>query len=299
MDRLRSPWERICGGGLVCALLGAAVAHAAADGASGKLRVGEREFALNSAFAVMEQNMLAEGDQDKLTVLLTDAPVPEELRNASGAWFFWAQKQAKAGTVHGLILTINPATGVWDRGQLLTLNGFMFYTETGSSPEESRLSFAADGPIGDRAGGKVRMKEPMPTMQEDDAHWSVEADFRCAVIPRPAVTATLTGAAALSSPQYRAVLAFLEACRKGNVEAIRAAVDAHSRESLGAMIASNKQEALKMFAHMAADTTALKLAKIIVRGESAQLQFVDPRRGADVQQSMSVLLVDGEWKIAR
>jgi hypothetical protein len=283
--------------GVLCAVAGPAAARAAADGATGKLRIGEQEFVLNNVFAVMEQDLMGGGDKDKLTVLLTDAPVPEELRNASAEWFNWADKQARAGALHGLILTINPATGVWDRGQLLTHDGLMFYTESSSSSEESRLNFSAEGPIGEQAGGKVRMRESMQTMQDD--RWSVEAEFHTAVIPRPAMTATLTGAAALSSLQYKALQTFLEACRKGNVDGIRAAVDPHSLESLEAMIASNKQEALKMFAGMAAETAALKLSRIIVRGDSAELQFLDPTKAADTKQSLRLVRVDGAWKVAQ
>ena len=296
---MRRPRWFIGATAILCALLGTAIAHAAADGVSGKVRVGTQEFALNSVYAVMESDLLAGGDKEKLTVLLTDSPVPPELRKASGDWFFWVEKQARAGAVHGLIITIDPATGVWDRGQLLTTDGLMFYTESTTNPQDKTLNFVADGPIGEHAGGKVRMKAPMQTMEKDESRWKVNADFHCAVILRPTVSATLVGAAALSSPQYKAVLAFLDACRKGNVEAIKAAVDPHSLESMDAMIAGNKQQALKMFAGMAAEATAMKLGKIIVRGDSAEIQLIDPKKPGEVQQSMNVVLVDGAWKIAQ
>lgn len=296
---MRKRWWFIGAGVVVCALFGAAVAHAAADGVSGKLRVGEHEFALNSVFALMEADLMAGGDKEKLTVLLTDSPVPQELRKASGDWFFWVEKQARAGAVHGLIITIDPATGVWDRGQLLTSEGLMFYTESATNLEDKNLNFVADGPIGERAAGKARMKQPMQTMEKDESRWKVDAEFHCTVIGRPTVSATFVGAAALNSPQYKAVLAFLDACRKGNVDGIKAAVDPHSRDSLQAMIASSKQEALKMFAGMAAEATAMKLGKIIVRGDSAEVQLMDPKKPGEVQQSMRVVLVDGAWKIAQ
>jgi hypothetical protein len=280
-------------------LLGVSIAHAAAVGATGKIQIGEQQFVLSHAFAVMEQDMLAEGDKNKLTVLLTDKPVPDELRKASRAWFYWAEREARAGQLHGLILTIDPETGIWDRGQLLTESGFMLYSESVSSRDLSQLQLALDGKPGDHVAGKVSMKESMPTMQDDISRWTVAAEFNCEVIPRPTVSGSLTGAAALDSPQLKAVRAFLDACKKGDADAILKSVDPQAKESMASTMAANKSEALKMFAGMAAETSKLNVGKITVRGDSAEVEFVNPKSGSGDKQSLRVVLVEGEWKLAQ
>jgi hypothetical protein len=280
-------------------MLGVSIANGAADNASGTLQIGEERFALKQAFAVMEPDGVGASAKEKLTVFLSDLPVPDELRKASDDWVYWADKQARSGALHGVILSINPSTAVWNGGRVLTRKGLMFYSETVSSPEMSDLRFAPAAPIGDQVAGKVSMKASMSGVQDDDGRWRVEAEFRSAVTRRATVSGVLTGPAALNSPQYKAVLAFLDACRRKDVDAIRNSMDPHSRESLAEMIAGNKEEMLNMFAQMAAETAALKLSKVTIRGDSAELDFVDSKPGSEPKQSLSVVLANGEWKLAQ
>ena len=292
-------WLPICVGfASIGLLLGVTVASAAADSAAGTLRIGAQRFALKYVFAVMERDGVA-GGKEKLTVFLSDAPVPDELRKASDDWVYWADKQARAGALHGVTLAIDPATGVWSGGRMPTREGIEFYSETVSSPELSDLRFAPAGPLGSQAAGTASMKKPMPGAHDETGAWTVEAEFRAAVIRRPAVSGVLTGTAALNSPQYKAVLEFLDACRKKDVDAIRNAVDAQGRESLTQTIAGNQEEALKMFAGMAAETAALKLNKVTVRGDSAEIEFGDGKAGSGSTQSLRVTLSGGEWKLAQ
>ena len=288
-------WFGFVGVGL---MLGVRVASGAADSASGTLQIGAERFALTSVFAVMEQDGVAEG-KEKLTVFLSDAPVPDELRKAADDWVYWADRQARAGALHGVTVAIDPATSVWSSGRVLTRQGLEFYSVTVSSPELSDLRFAPSGPLGDRAAGKVSMKKPMSGAHEETGAWRVEAEFNSTVVRRAAVSGVLTGAVALNSPQYKAVLAFLDACRKQDIDAIRNAMDAQSRETVGQMIAANKEEALKMFAGMAAETAVLKLSKVTVRGDSAEIEFGDGRPGSESKQSLRVALSGGEWKLAQ
>jgi hypothetical protein len=68
---------------------------------------------------------------------------------------------------------------------------------------------------------------------------------------------------------------------------------------MASMFAANKAETLKMFAGMAAETLKLKVGKITVRGDSAEVEFVSPKSGSGDKQSLRVVLVDGEWKLAQ
>jgi len=292
-------WLSVCiGFASIGLMLGVGVASGAASGASGTLQIGAERFALKYVFAVMEKDGM-EADKEKLTVFLSDVPVPDELRKATDDWVYWADKQARAGALHGVALAIDPATAIWSSGRMLTRQGLEFYSVTVSSPELNDLQFAPAEPIGDRAAGKVSMKKPMSGAHDDAGAWTVEAEFGSPVVRRPAVSGALTGAAALNSPQYKAVLAFLDACRKKDVDAIRNAVDAESRESLTEMIASNKEQALNMFAGMAAETATLKLSRVTVRGDSAEVEFSDGKPGSESKMSLRVALSGGEWKLAK
>ncbi len=279
-------------------MLGVSIASGAADTASGTLQIGEERVALKYAFAVMEPDGVGAGAKEKLTVFLSDLPVPDEVRKASDEWVYWADKQARAGALHGVTVAIDPATAVWKGGRLLTGKGLSFYSESVSSPELSDLQFVPAGPIGDQVAGKVSMKASMASVQDDDGRWRVDAEFRSAVIRRAAVSGVLSGAAALNSPQYKAVLAFLEACRKKDVDAIRNSMDPKSRDTLAEMLAGNREEALNMFAQMAAETAALKLSKVTIRGDSAELDFVGSKP-SESKESLRVVLSGGEWKLAQ
>jgi len=293
-------WGLICVGfATLSLLLGVSVANGATDSASGTLQVGAERFALKYAFGVVEQNEMAHGNKEELKVLLSDLPVPDDLRKASDDWLYWADKQARGGTLHGVVLSIDPATGVWSGGQLLTRQGAEFYSESVSSPELSSLRFAPAGPIGDQVAGKLSMTAPMKGAHDETGAWRVEAEFHAAVVRPAAVSGVLSGAPAQNSPQYKAVLAFLDACRKKDRDAIINSVDPQSRESMAELFKSNQAEALNMFASMAAEAAALKLNKVTVRGDSAVIDFGDGKAGSEPKQSLRVVLAKGEWKIAQ
>ncbi|MGO9230036.1 MAG: hypothetical protein ACLQKA_12630 [Bryobacteraceae bacterium] len=297
---MQGSWELVCVGFAALSLmLGGSVVGRAADSASGVLQVGAERFALKCAFAVMEQDESATGDKQTLRLLLSDLPVPDDLRKASRDWIYWADKQARAGALRGVVLNIDPATGIWSGGQLLTRQGAEFYSETVSSPELSDLQFAPAGPIADQVAGKVSMKKPMSGAHDETGAWRVEAEFQATVIRPAAVSGVLTGAAALNSPQYKAVLAFMDACKKKNLEAIINSVDPKSRESMAEMFKANQAEALNMFAGMAAEAAAMKLNKVTVRGDSAEIAFGDGKPDSEPKQSLRVVLAKGEWKIAQ
>jgi hypothetical protein len=293
------------GAGFISALLVilipvAAFAQAAGDGASGTLQIAKNRFTVKNVFAVMEPDVLAGGDKEKLTVLLSDIALPDELHKASNAWRMWVSEQAVAGTIHGLVVTIDPATGVWDGGHVITSQGFMFYSESITGDQARNLHFEKSGTIGARAEGKVSMKEPMNGMSDEDGPWSIDAEFHCAVVRRPAVTSALTGAAGLDSPPYKAAMVFLAACRKKDINAIRDAVDPQSRASMMKMFAGdNKEEALNMFAQMAEQTATFKLTKVTIRGDSADVEFADPKPGSGNSETLHLVLGAGEWKIAQ
>jgi hypothetical protein len=276
------------------------MAQGAAGAATGTLEVAKSRYPLKYAFAVMDKDPFSDGEKENLVVLLSDTPVPDALRKASNDWRIWVADQSAAGNIHGLILTINPETKVWDAGSVLTKQGLMFYTETVTGDETRQLQFEPAGPIGARVAGKVSMKKPMHGISDDDGPWLVEAEWSADVVRRPGVTGVLTGAEARNSPQYKAARAFLEACRKKDLEAIGAAVDPKTRDGMMQMFSGpNQEDTLTAFSHMANDALTYTLTKITVRGDSAELDFKDPKPDSGSAQTLRVVLAGGEWKIAR
>jgi hypothetical protein len=280
----------------------AAMAMAQGPGGSvkGTLELAKERFTLKHAFAVMEEDPFSDGAKERLVVLLSDVPVPDEMRKASNEWRMWVSDQAGAGALHGLIVTIDPETKVWDSGSVVTKQGLMFYTETVMGDEPRQLQFEPAGPIGARVAGKVSMKKPMHGMSDDDGPWKVEAEWSTDVVRRPAVTGTLTGAEARNSPQYKAARAFLEACRKKDIEAIRAAIDPKTRDAMMQMFSGpSKEETLTAFSKMAEDALTYTLTKVTIRGDMAELDFKDPKPDSGSSQKLRVVLAGGEWKLAR
>jgi hypothetical protein len=281
-------------------LAGLAMAQSSGDSASGTLQVAKARFTLQHVFAVMEDDPFSNGEKEILTVLLSDVPVPADKRKASNEWRIWVGESATTGAIHGLILSIDPARKVWDGGHVLTRSGFMFFTEQVSGDATRNLHFELSGAIGERVAGKVSMKEPMTGMSDEDGPWRVEAQFSSAIVRRPAVSAQITGEAARTSPQYKAARAYFEACRKKDVEAIRAAVEPGSRDAMTQMFSGpNKEDALNMFAQMAAEALSFKLERITVRGDSADLEFKGTNADSSSSQIIHMALSGGEWKITR
>lgn len=264
----------------------------------GWIEVKADRHPLTHVFAVMEADKLEEGNKQNVALLLSDKAVPDPMRVSGDTWAFWASEQARAGALKGIIILIDPETKVWTRGQWLSSQGMMFYTHTSTEPEGRILRFepaaAPDGQI----AGKVWMKEPMGGLGEGP--WRVEAEFRTPVIPMPKVTASITGAAALKSPQYMAVVAFLKACQKKDLEAIQMSLDPESQPMLAEAVKQQGQKAaLDMFAGMAEGSLQLKTVEVTVRGNVANVKLSENKAGERNEHELKVALVDGVWKLTR
>ena len=293
---------------VVCELLGAAVAlsvfplvmMAAAEGsASGWIEVKGQRVALKYAFAAMSEDVLERG-KEKIEVLLSDKPVPMALRKGTDAWSSWAGDEAQKGELHGIILYLNPGTKVWNRGQRLSRNGMEFYSQSVSSPELHDLVFAPASAGSGEIAGKVSMKKPMQGVDESGGPWRVEAEFRTPVLARPAVTASFTGVAARESAPYKAAQAHLLACQKRDLEAIRKSMSPSSQQMLAKFeAAQGKNAVLDMFTEEAAGTLKLKLTRVTVRGDTAEVEFSGGAKESGSEQVLRLMLDNGVWKIGQ
>lgn len=61
----------------------------------------------------------------------------------------------------------------------------------------------------------------------------------------------------------------------------------------------DKEDTLTSFSQMAESTLAYTLTKITVRGDSAELDFNDPKPDSGTSQKQRVVLAAGEWKFGR
>jgi hypothetical protein len=269
-----------------------------ADGsASGWLEVKGQRVELKHAFAAMSEDALEGEGKERIEVLLSDKPVPPELRKATDAWSFWAGEQAQKGELHGIIIYIDPDTKAWTRGQRLSERGMEFYSHSVSSPELNDLVFAPAAAGAGEIAGKVSMKTAMRAVDEEEGPWRVAAEFRAPIVLRPAITATYTGAEALNSGPYKAVQAHWEACRKNDLEAIRKTLNANAQQLLAKYeAAQGKPAVLKIFAAEAADAAKMKLTKVIVRGDSAEVIFSSGSGDSTLTQTLRTLLENGVWK---
>jgi hypothetical protein len=291
-------------GELICAtvalgLFPVVMMAAASSAVSGWLEVKGKRVALGHVFAAMAEDTLEGGGKERVEVLLSDKPVPEELRKATDEWSFWAGGQARKGELHGVILYINPETKEWNSGQFLSRRGLMFFSHTVSSPELRQLIFTSAAAAAGVIAGKVATKKAQQGLDESDGEWRVEAEFRCPIIARPAVTGSLTGAAARDSAPYKAVQAYLQACQKKDLDAIKKAVNAATLAELEQMIAAQGKKALlDMLAEATAETLKMTLTKVTVRGDSAEIAFADPKDSSS-QQVMNAVLEKGVWKLGQ
>jgi hypothetical protein len=294
----------VCGE-LLCAALAMSVfplimmAVAEEGSASGWMEVKGRRVALKYAFAAMSEDVMEKG-KEKIEVLLSDKPVPMELRKATDGWEFWASEQAQKGELQGIIVYLDSDTKVWSRGQRLSRNGMEFYSQSVSAPELNDLVFAPAPAGSGEIAGKVSMKKAMRAVMESEGPWQVEADFRTPVAARPTVTGSFTGAAARDSAPYKAVQANLLACQKKDLEAIRKSMNSNAQGMLAKFEAARgKKAVLDMCAQMAAETLKLKLTRVTVRGDTAEVLFSGSDKESSSEQVMHVVLEDGVWKIGQ
>ncbi|HNY40492.1 MAG TPA: hypothetical protein PKJ41_08850 [Bryobacteraceae bacterium] len=287
---------------LPLALIGLAVmASAAEETVKGWLEVKGEKAALTHVFAISETDRLEPGDKEIVAVLLSTLPVPSELRKAGSDWTTWAGDEAVAGRMSGIVLMIDPKTKVWSRGQRLSKeHGLTFYSHTSTSAEGRVLRFepAAAGPS--EIAGKASMSEPMRGVDESDGPWRVEAEFRTTVVQQEAVTGRMKGAEALNSPQYKAVLAYLHACKRKDLEGIRKLMDAEWQKMLATLVeAQGRAEALEMLAAMAAESLTMKTVEVVVRGSMAEVKLMSVADGLRNEEALKVVLDGGVWKMTR
>lgn len=286
--------------GLMAVVAMGASAVAQEGKVNGWLEVKGRKTALTHVFAMTELDRLEAGDPEIIAVLLSTAAVPDELRKSGSDWIRWAGDEAQAGRIDGLVAMIDPKTGVWGRGQRLSkAHGLTFYSHSSTSEEGRMLRFEPAAAGQKQLAGKLSMREPMQGVEPSEGPWQVQAEFSVPVIQMEAVTAKLAGKEALNSPQYKAVMAFLKACKNKDVEAIKRSMDSASQGQLAKMLEQmGRVEGLEMLNVMAEDSLSRNIVEVVVRGAKAEVKLLKAGKERD-EMTISVGLENGAWKMAR
>jgi hypothetical protein len=292
-------WKPVLAAASISVSMGMAVA--AEPTVAGWLEVRGQRVALTHICAISETDRIEKGGREIVAVLLSTQPVPPGMRKPGMDIAMWAGEEARAGRINGIVLMIDPKTNIWSRGQRLSKEyGLTFYSHTSTSSEGRVLRFepAPSGPA--ELAGKVSMSEPMRGMDENDGPWRLEAEFRTPVVQQEAITGRITGAGALNSPQYKAVMAFNQACKRKDLDAVRNSMDADSQAMLAKMVEQlGRLEALKMLAAMAEEAMTLKTVEVTARGSKAEVKLMNNTGGERNETVMTVALENGVWKMSR
>lgn len=271
-------------------------AAAATGNAKGSFTFAKQQVPLTHAYATLVDDVEGtrlSGPQKALHVLLADAPVPAEARTDH----FKCADLVRSGKLKAAVeLRYDPA-----RKELF---GASLYSAA-ASPQghPMNVSLAGEGrhrlqnlKVGpDAVSGIALMTEADEWLRPemDGQTFRYRAEFRAPLTRPTPVTATLTGKAALDSPQAAAVLALLTAILAKDIEAVRRA--ALPNPQMEEAYRTTKPEEFWKMAESFAPTPAgfrKSLQKIIVRGDrEATILFGEGER-------MRVVLQSGTWKVS-
>jgi len=270
-----------------CGWLPALPAAAAESAAQGVLEVGAQKTALKYAAAVMHDNAegLLPGAGQELRILLTDVEVaPAGLH---GIAFVPVTQEARAGKVHGLLLTLNPDDPYAMQVTVLAPSRPGAALDSLSLTSQPAPLIADYKMAGNAVSGSFKLASG--TLRSD------EIRFTAVVQPEPAITADLKGRAALASPHLKALRARAQAMVKGDNAAVaRLSTPSENRE-LDAALAQLGAQAMPMMRDAGKDML-LSLGgveRVVVRGDHAVVIF----QNKEAWQDMA--LVDGQWKTGK
>jgi hypothetical protein len=249
--------------------------------AHGEFMVAGRTTKLTIAYAVVRREF--PGDPETLEVILSDAPIPENVLLEG----FGMQQLASDGQVHAVQIEFEPDGK--PKGGVLHNSGF----SDGSSHGIASLStsgmhhFAPETLDGKMVSGKLFMKEVGDFM---DTEYHYSAIFRAAVLRKP--PPTYEGTAAAASPPGKAVVAFLKAAGAGKKAALKKLIEPAMAAELDGPEGPSMLKMLKtMFA------PGFKVVEVTLKGDSAEVLVV--KKEGTGRESMKLFAVrrGGTWRL--
>ena len=257
-------------------ILSAASLLAQADTVSGGLNVNGRTFPLRHVYASAQPGFFDRQSED-IRVLLTDVPLPEDVRGE----MFQLARMARQGQLHAVEVVLNA------KGD--PISGALFLQEfDGMASVSGMHRFQPEAMARNRVAGRM-FAEGSRTFGGVTYHY--EATFSAA-IPRPPTTEET--AAALASPAGLAAAAHLKAIRTG-LEAFVATLT--DRAAAGCRDAA----AAERFAEVRAETPPdSRVVSLTGKDEDARVATVQGTRdGIIIEFSLKLRRHNGAWRIDR
>jgi len=275
------------------------VIAADAGKADGSLRLDKAATVLTNAYAVevveLPEMRMENAPERTIMVLLTDRPMPADRRVDDMA----AMELAYNGQMRGLVLKIDPATGLVQNGRTLLPQEELpqFFSVAGDPSSVALAGFAEDKAKG-TVTGKVKTTSPMEVVNFDNLpgpkSYSFNVIFNAPVVPAPKLTATLEGDQAKGSEQGKVLKQFFQAVDTGDADALKAIVT-KDHPAL-AMLNPEGMAQIKQMIFMeggGVDEIYGMLVKVYVYENNATALLRHP----DGWSSYPLALEDGKWKL--
>ncbi len=240
--------------------------------AHGALEVAGKSTPLEYSYAVPQRN-------DEMLVILSDQPLSDkELKDV-----FERIHRAEGGDLHLVEVVLDAKLtpiSVSIRHKAFTTNG-------GGGSTEDRFEKGK----GDKNTIAGRFYRNTPG-EFDGVAFTYDATVTAPVWKEPAPT--YSGAAATSSPQGKAALAFLKAGHTGNVAALKKAVVASSIADLEGPMGKDIIEMMKK----GPDPANAKITRVDVNGENAEVTLEQGSKESLETTTIKLVKEHGEWKVS-
>ncbi|HXE91790.1 MAG TPA: hypothetical protein VNK82_12610 [Terriglobales bacterium] len=260
----------------------AAIAGQQPGTAAGEFIVKDQATQLTHAYVVGRRDF--PGDPEKLSVVLSDGPIPEDVLLGS----FGMQELAREGKVHAVEVEIGadrePKGGqIYHRG---------FAKEEGESASVSVSGmhiFLPETFDANTVAGKLFMKE-MDDFMGTEYHYG--ATFRATVLRKPPPTYEGTKAA-LSGPG-KTVTAFMSAARLGNKLALKKLVAPEMAAQL-----DGPDGAMMMKMIKATFPVGLKVVEVTEKGDRAEVIAMKATKSGKETIKLHTVKMGGEWRVGQ
>jgi hypothetical protein len=245
--------------------------NAPVPNAHGTLEVSGNKTPLDYAYAVPQ-------GKEEMLVILSDKPLgTKDLKDV-----FERIHKADSDEVHLVEITLDKEKSpisVSVRHKAFKAIGGGGSTEDVYEPQEVDKSTVA---------GRFYRKSPG---EFNGVKFTYDATAKATIWKEP--PPTFSGAAAKNSPQGKVALAFLRAGHEGNVAAMRKLVTASSIADLDGPMGKDIIDMMKM----GPDPRKLKLTRVDVDGETAEVTFEQKVKGGEETTKVGLRLENGEWKV--
>jgi hypothetical protein len=262
----------------------AAVAAPAADEgtASGTLTIAGKTTSLLHAYARTQKGFFDKTKEDIL-IILSDVAIPEEAL----ADQFLRHKMAAEGQLHGVEVVLDSEKQAVSGGLL-----HKAFAETQGYVSVSGMhQFQAKTFDAKMIEGKLSTRKPDEFMNKT---FEYAATFSAPVWRRPPPTAT--GPAAAQTAPGKAALAFLKAAWSGDKSAIKKLLTVDAGKELDG---PRGKEMLEMLKAITPNPDTAQIDTVDIKGNSAEVTFVEISKDSTVTSHFSLSLEDGQWKFGK